>query len=180
MWTENCAGKTASYNTLFRKSTEYALRGVDSPYAASARELNSWKIAISRESLAAQCGLTNISEMELFADPWSHKVYAVRLSDGKSSQTRDFFALQEFVGKERLRSAEFSVSLEKENIVFTGYGEGHGVGLCLYSAEQLAERGRSAAEILAHFYPDATLRRDLPVQKIAVRRSGPMQPCPPK
>lgn len=176
VWTENCAGKTASYGAMFRKSGEGVLRGVESPYAERAKSESAWKISVPQDWLAQLAGLTIVSDMHLYADPWSHKVYAVRLSDGKRAETRDFFTLQNFIGKERLHSSDFTVSIEKGNVIFSGYGGGHGVGLCLYSAQQMVRRGKTAADILASFFPDAVLRRDAPAEVPIVRRPGPMKP----
>lgn len=39
-----------------------------------------------------------------------------------------------------------------------GQGTGHGIGLCQLGAADLAARGQTAAQILAHYYPNTTLR----------------------
>ena len=39
----------------------------------------------------------------------------------------------------------------------SGRGWGHGVGLCQYGAEGMARLGKSAEEILQHYYPGSTL-----------------------
>jgi stage II sporulation protein D len=86
----------------------------------------------------------------------------VKLSDGRDV---------EFSG-ERLRSAlgygalkstrfemlEYSVEGEAAGIQFQGRGFGHGVGLCQWGARHLAEKGKSAEEILAHYYPLYSIR----------------------
>ena len=47
-----------------------------------------------------------------------------------------------------------TVSEEGESVfVFTGIGNGHGAGLCQRGAVELARRGFSRYEILAHYYP---------------------------
>ncbi|HYN42761.1 MAG TPA: amidase, partial [Thermoanaerobaculia bacterium] len=43
--------------------------------------------------------------------------------------------------------------------VLTGAGWGHGVGLCQIGAAVMAERGFGYREILAHYYPGATVGR---------------------
>ncbi len=40
-----------------------------------------------------------------------------------------------------------------------GQGTGHGVGLCQLGAADLAAQGQTAAQILAHYYPNTTLRK---------------------
>jgi len=52
-----------------------------------------------------------------------------------------------------LRSLHFSVRFERDSIVFSGSGLGHGVGLCQYGAMELARIGRTWEEILRFYYP---------------------------
>jgi stage II sporulation protein D len=40
-------------------------------------------------------------------------------------------------------------------VELTGYGMGHGVGLCQYGAQELAGAGQSWQNILAWYYPKA-------------------------
>jgi stage II sporulation protein D len=56
-----------------------------------------------------------------------------------------------------LRSACVTWSVSEESVTFTTEGYGHGVGMSQYGANELAKAGRSAAEILAHYYPGAEL-----------------------
>lgn len=49
-------------------------------------------------------------------------------------------------------SIDFSLSTSGGNVVLTGRGWGHAVGMSQYGAKSLAERGRKAADILAYFY----------------------------
>lgn len=68
--------------------------------------------------------------------------------------------LRTAVGERKLRSAWFDVSEDTDGFVFSnGRGYGHGVGLCQYGAEGMARAGRSAAEILRHYYPQSELVR---------------------
>jgi peptidoglycan hydrolase-like amidase len=36
-------------------------------------------------------------------------------------------------------------------------GRGYGVGICLFTADQMAKIGDSAPQILSHFFPESTL-----------------------
>jgi SpoIID/LytB domain protein len=49
------------------------------------------------------------------------------------------------------------MEMKGDKIYFTGYGEGHGVGMCLLSASFYARKGEKAAQILARFFPKTTL-----------------------
>lgn len=56
-----------------------------------------------------------------------------------------------------LRSACFSMSCQEGTFTFTVRGWGHGVGMSQAGAMYLANEGASYQEILAHYYPGATL-----------------------
>ncbi len=45
------------------------------------------------------------------------------------------------------------------NVLFTGRGFGHGVGLCQWCAKGFADKGEAWQQILARFYPGARLER---------------------
>ena len=51
-WTENSAGKTATYNSIFRKDTSAPQKGVVAPLAAIIREDTKWSYRIGKKTLA--------------------------------------------------------------------------------------------------------------------------------
>ena len=51
-----------------------------------------------------------------------------------------------------LRSANFKVTVQKDNIKFEVIGYGHGVGMSQTGADSLAKSGKNAEEIIKHFY----------------------------
>jgi SpoIID/LytB domain protein len=56
-------------------------------------------------------------------------------------------------GLTRLRSTAFDVRSTRGGYLFTGRGFGHGVGLCVIGARHRAQRGTTASEILAFYFP---------------------------
>ncbi len=156
-WTENSAGKTAAYQSLFRKSGLAPDFGVDAPHAALARQESKWTYTISKRTLSQALDIPNIKSLELFVDQPSNKVYGLRIKDGTSSYDFDFFALQTAVGKNHLLSSDFTANVKEDTITFSGFGKGHGVGLCLYSATALAQNGENAIKILSKFFPETYL-----------------------
>ncbi len=156
-WTEHCAGKTASYEAIFRKDTSAPERGVEAPHAALTRSESKWSYKVSKKSFANLLNLAQIQAVETFMDPSSNKVYGVRVKDGKESQDFDFFAMQQLLGKTNLVSSDFTVTLKDDQVIFSGYGKGAGVGLCLYSASALAQNGENAVKILSKFFPETYL-----------------------
>ena len=61
-----------------------------------------------------------------------------------------------------LPSSAFSLSEEGEDsIKITTTGKGHGLGMSLWTAEQMAEEGKNCEEILAFFFEGTELRKDI-------------------
>jgi stage II sporulation protein D len=54
-------------------------------------------------------------------------------------------------------SSDFTVTIKDDTVIFSGFGKGHGVGLCLYSASALAQNGENAVKILSKFFPETYL-----------------------
>jgi stage II sporulation protein D len=156
-WTENSAGKTAPYSQIFRKETFAPQKGVDAPLAALARQKVKWSYQIGKKTLAHLLNISQVTGFELFIDKASSKVYGVRIKDGTQTIDLDFLSLQNRIGAAHLQSSDFTVTLKDDAVQFNGYGKGHGVGLCLYSANALAQNGENAVKILSKFFPETYL-----------------------
>ncbi len=155
-WTNDSAGKTADYAAIFRKEISTP-RGVQAPFAAHERQKHAWSFAISKNELARIAGADKVTAVDLYQDKGSDKVYGLRVKEGDATHNLDFFKLQKAVGANRLRSNDFTVKLNGDQIIFTGFGEGHGVGLCLFSATAMAEHGDNTKKILSTFFPESKL-----------------------
>jgi stage II sporulation protein D len=156
-WTEHSAGKTAPYSSIFRKEAYSPEKGVEAPHAALARSESKWAYQIGKKTLAHLFDIPQIKSIELFVDKGSSKVYGLRIKDGEDSYDIDFLTFQSRLGSKNLQSSDFTVAMKDDNLVFTGFGKGHGVGLCLYSANALAQNGENAVKILSKFFPETYL-----------------------
>ena len=56
-----------------------------------------------------------------------------------------------------LKSANFNVLIENDNIKFSVKGYGHGVGMSQTGADSLAKQGKKYEEIIKHFYSDVEI-----------------------
>ena len=63
------------------------------------------------------------------------------------------------IGATRVKSTAFTVERRGDTLSFTGRGYGHGVGMCVIGAGRRAERGDTAAAILARYFPGLQLSR---------------------
>lgn len=167
-WTEHCGGKTAPYHSIFRKDFNAPQDGVESSIAALDRKDSRWSYSISIDNLASYLNLKKITAIDVYQDTNSNKVYALRVKDEDKSNDVDFFTLQKIIGKKFLKSNDFTVCLRDNEIHFVGYGKGHGVGLCLYSASSMAQNGEIAIKILSKFFPNtfiSNLAAKYPIEK---------------
>ena len=58
-----------------------------------------------------------------------------------------------------LPSTLFDMKLDGDEIIFTGYGSGHGVGMSQVGAKDYAKNGWSYEKILEHYYSGAKLKK---------------------
>jgi stage II sporulation protein D len=155
-WTENSGGKTASYSSIFRKRCK-GPDGVAVAYAQKEREVHRWKCNMVNQDLSTLFDLKKIHSIDLYQDPQSKKVYGIRFADEKNIIELSFKKFQEILGKNRILSNDFNVHIIRDYVVFNGYGNGFGVGLCLFSADQMAKCGDSSLQILSNFFPGTSL-----------------------
>ena len=157
-WTENSAGKTVDFAAVFRKAVSTP-PGVAAPIAAKDRFEHKWTCSLPKTMLAQATDLSRVTGIDLYLTPQADKVYAVKVTGETQVKDFDFSTFQRIVGKNKLRSNDFKVETKGDELIFTGYGEGPGVGLCLYSAKVLAEKGEKAPQILQAFFPNTKLEK---------------------
>jgi stage II sporulation protein D len=59
-----------------------------------------------------------------------------------------------------IRSTMFKKIVKKDGgFEFTGYGWGHGVGMCQWGAKEMAEHGKDFEEILKYYYPGTNVEK---------------------
>ena len=63
------------------------------------------------------------------------------------------FAVGRTLGWQLIKSTAFDVKRTSLGYRFTGRGSGHGVGLCVIGSARMAAEGKSAAKILAEYFP---------------------------
>lgn len=158
MWTAHSAGKTIPYHLVFGSSSHGNEKSVYSPVATRDRENTKWTYQLSGFDLAKLANLEQITKIKAVRDHDSNKVVAVQVFDGEHGREIPFLDIQNEIGKDYIQSNDFEVALDADLVSFTGYGKGHGVGLCVYTAEYMAQKGVSAAKILGTFFPDAEIK----------------------
>jgi len=165
-----CGGHTASFADIFTSAPDLgAMPGVECPGCHALERSDAaglgWRHTVARAELTAFAQKLGISETGLSLEPLtvdaSGRWLSVKLSARGKERTMSFEDLRAHLGRGLVRSARL-VSLWprpgeeiRGGLAFVGLGNGHGVGLCQAGARWMAERGRSANAILAHYYPGA-------------------------
>ena len=153
----SAGGQTASSLEVWGDALPY-LKSVRSPDDSSPEHFWSYEIDLSdfldalREAGWAVGGdrLPQISRLSA-----SGRVEALQIAGAELSGRE----LRQVLGGRGLRSALFELRVDGETVRFLGSGAGHGVGLSQWGARELAARGRTYRQILAHYYPGTELRR---------------------
>ena len=157
-WTKHCGGKTASYSSIFRKNIETP-NGITSPFATNNRMDSQWNFTINTQDLAKIVKTNRVTGIDLFVDRSSGKIYATRIHDGSHSEDISFIDLQKALGENQIKSNDFTVNIKGNIAIFEGFGEGVSSGLCIFSAEQMSDRGDEVPYILETFYPESELKK---------------------
>ena len=151
--------RTASLQESFPELSDIAgayTEVVDSPGAkyAPARERR-WQASIPKSELQAIFG----SGADLNAIKITRKGPSGRAIDiTAGDRSIKGYDLRTRLGPERLRSTLISdISVKGNNVVFTGTGWGHGCGMAQWGAYEMAKEGKTAKEILNHYYPKTDL-----------------------
>jgi stage II sporulation protein D len=67
--------------------------------------------------------------------------------------------LRRALGNTVVPSVFFELEREGDEVIFSGRGSGHGVGLCQWGAKEMAQQGHDFRAILLHYYPGTSLAR---------------------
>ena len=98
-----------------------------------------------------------VEEVAVVERTMTGRVAKVRIRSPKHTLVVSGQDFRQLFGFDQLRSTAFSITPVADGIVLDGQGWGHGVGLCQWGAAELARRELSATEILAYYYPQATV-----------------------
>ena len=67
--------------------------------------------------------------------------------------------IRKVLAEDCLLSSAFDIEKRDDGFILHGKGWGHGVGLCQIGAAAMAFDGRSASEILSHYYPGTKIKK---------------------
>lgn len=151
-----CGGKTASAQEVWGREVPY-LHAVKCPYCTHS-SLYRWKRSYSRNTIQKRL------------EKSGYRVGKIRKISIQKGKTRVKFVVvnntkipvnkfRAAVGYTAIWSNNFSVSLRRGKINFSGKGAGHGVGVCQYGMAGMAKKGKDYKHILRYYLKGIELRR---------------------
>ncbi len=166
-----CEGKTEPPEEVWVEGYPY-LKSVDcnngnTPY-------DNWQRIFSIKKISDALGIGNLKEIIISSYTSTGRVKTLKMvieGDKSADSGIEVKAtdIRKALGYKELPSTRFSLTIKGKDIIFTGKGYGHGVGLSQWGALEMAKQGNNYREILAHYYPGTTLKNseEIIYQKLA-------------
>ena len=117
-----------------------------------------WERKIPVDEIEKALNISGLKEITITTYTSTKRVKTVDLTHSGGVMNIKATDLRKMLGWSRLPSTNFEVTRDNGNFVFEGKGYGHGVGLCQWSALQMARDGKSYKEILSYFYPGTVIK----------------------
>ena len=146
-------GKTEDNKNVFGKDLPY-LKVVDSSFDESETKNFTTVKIVSLDDFYKQLDLEKSDELNItdIVRTESGRISSIMVN-GKAFTGRDFQK------RLSLRSNDFTIQKNNENITITTKGFGHGVGMSQYGANALAKRHKTYDEILKYYYQGTNLQK---------------------
>lgn len=164
---QNCGGTVAAAKEAWAQVSEpYLLTHAD-PYCLASGGLK-WEATLTHEQIDRALRASGLQPpaswkaIEISSRSASGRAHTVNLSGGNPpsfslSASSLRFAVDRALGWKNIRSDLYEIRNGGQEVIFSGRGSGHGVGLCQAGAEEMAREGKSYREILSFYYPGAEL-----------------------
>jgi len=158
----NCGGHTEAAQNVWGADLPY-LQGVDCKYCLAAPS-SKWEQVLPLKKIESQLkasgyqvsGLNSIRAGKINR---SGRLQNVILSLPKGDLVISAVNFRKAVGYSVIKSTNFSVRPSGDSALFTGLGNGHGVGLCQWGSKQRAGDGFNYREILSYYYPGVRIEK---------------------
>ena len=163
-YTGHCGGRTAAAGEIWPRAARPYLRGVEDSYCLSAGRA-AWTAKIAWSDLSRALGLSDLHEVDVERRTGSGRAGVLRTNAGVLDAERVHLAVGRMLGWQLLRSRLYDVRGDAGHIVFSGSGNGHGVGFCQTGADQRGKAGQSWPEIIEAYMPGlraGVSARDIP------------------
>ncbi len=160
-FSSTAAGITEDAVIVWSKDLPY-LKGVECPFDLESPYYQ-WKASFTVEKLEKSLRKQGfpvgaIATMTPLTYSRAGRVATLRILHSKGELILRGEELRKAVGYTVVPSTQFTIDSMGRDVVLSGYGAGHAVGLCQWGAKELAELGYSFSSILRYYYPGTELQ----------------------
>ncbi len=159
LFSANCGGQTNNSEDVWTSALPY-LRSITDSFCIDQRqafwtkkiEFNTWKNFLKDNSITIEDTLS--IDSFIFSQSKRLKTYIIDNQNIKLTTLR--YGL-------KLRSTFFSIKPDGNNLILSGRGYGHGVGMCQEGAMNMAKKGYSFDKIIKYYYTGVKI---IPLRKL--------------
>jgi stage II sporulation protein D len=156
----NCGGHTEASENVWGYRLPY-LSGVACKYCQTANPYR-WEQKIPLKKVEAQLksagfNINGLKDIRPATRNQSGRITALLLTGARGKLSVPAVAFRKALGYSVIKSTNFDLRINDDDVQFNGVGNGHGVGLCQWGSKQRAADGFDYREILSYYYPGARL-----------------------
>lgn len=160
-FSSTAAGPTEDAVNVWSKDLPY-LKGVECPFDTNSpyyQWRTSFKV-VDLETNLRQKGMAvgTIANVSPLSYSRAGRVATIRILHSNGELILRGEDLRRVVGYAVIPSTQFEVEAVGSELVLSGYGAGHAVGLCQWGAKELAELGYHFPAILQYYFPGTELK----------------------
>ena len=160
-FSSTAAGLTEDAMTVWSKEYPY-LKGVECPFDLMSpyyQWKSSFKIDALEQNLRQQgFSVGTIATMTPLSLSRGGRVATLRILHSGGELILRGEELRKAVGYTIVPSTQFAIESIGQDVVLSGFGAGHAVGMCQWGAKELAELGYPFSTILRYYYPGTELQ----------------------
>ncbi|MDP6111277.1 MAG: SpoIID/LytB domain-containing protein [Planctomycetota bacterium] len=162
-FSSTCGGYTTDARTGLDRKGWGPLSPVKCGFCRESRYFR-WKYTVQKGEIAASLGraghnVSVIHDIRPVGRSVDGRAKTVQIVHSKGQLSLKATKFRHIMGTGKLRSTFFSAKVSGSDVVFSGNGWGHGVGLCQWGTKGMASAGYTAEFILNHYYPGAKLAK---------------------
>ena len=166
-WFHSSAGgetTTAKVGLNYKKAEPKYVKSVQSPDGEAPDDIKNWEINLSaaeiKQALQNKLNAEQITDIEISERDETGRIVTLELKHDQGTTEIHGADFRTAVGPDKLKSTKVETIEKMENgFLFKGQGYGHGVGMSQWGAYKLAQDGKSAAEIIKHYFKDVEIEQ---------------------
>lgn len=160
-FSSSCGGHTTDASTGLDRAGWAPLSPVKCGFCDESRYFR-WNFAVQKGEIASLLSRSGhnvgvIQDIRPVGRGVDGRARTVQIEHSKGQLSLKATEFRHIMGTGKLRSTSFDTKDSGDELVFSGNGWGHGVGLCQWGTKGMASAGYTAEFILNHYYPGAKL-----------------------